>query len=61
MTCRVLGLEARVSSSQCAPPLQFAGLLKAQARFRQRRISLRLSLRDRRGSLLGRPSVNNPG
>ncbi len=33
------------------PPLKFAGF-KIEAHFRQRRISLRLSLRDQRGLLL---------
>ena len=40
-------------SSYRASPLREAGLLKVQAHFRQRRISLRLSRRDRRGLLLG--------
>jgi hypothetical protein len=54
-------IEVGVPFSKCAPPLKFASLFKVQMHFRGRRISLRLSLRARRGSLLGQLSLNNRG
>src|SRR5262245_54732432 len=45
--------QARVFSSYHAAPLNMQAPLKVKAHFRRRRISLRLSHRDWRGSLLG--------
>jgi hypothetical protein len=57
MTWLVLGPLCAAGSAVRHVPAANGGL-KVPAYFRQRRISLRLSLRNRRGSLLGRCSVN---
>ena len=59
MTSRAL-VHERFFLALCSTT-QFAGSLKVPAHFRQRRISLRLSLRNRSGLLRGQSSMNNAG